>query len=254
MVFWFLFYSIFTLFSNFPYFYFSDKKKRLKIEESEKNALRCGLCEAKIPGGPDLLYSHSRICLMKKISTIVCPCCPQRFFETKNSYAKHLGTIQKESHKPLSHATKCVFCGHNLPTWCDLLKHQGSCFPTLNLKSFNQCSYCDMGFFFAQLENVFYFAHMNKDHSDKVLDKWIEKCNNCNFRWVKDSCFLYNSYWLKNKWHKLEGKCPNVFHWKKIVVALSANLHSQSVPFSLLLGRSEKKLNRKKGCYKVENV
>ena len=163
-------------------FYFSDKKKRLKIEESEKVALRCGLCEAKIPGGPDLLYSHSRICLMKKISTIVCPCCPQRFFETKNSYAKHLGTIQKESLKPLSHATKCVFCGHNLPTWCDLLKHQGSCFPTLNLKSFNQCSYCDMGFFFAQLENVFYFAHMNKDHSDKIQDKWMEKCSNCNFK------------------------------------------------------------------------
>ncbi len=100
----------------------------------------------------------------QKISTIVCPCCPQKFFETKNSYSKHL----LDSHKPSSHSTKCVFCGLNLPTWCDLLKHQGNCFPKLDFKSFNQCKDCDMGFFFSQEENVFYFAHMNKEHCEKI--------------------------------------------------------------------------------------
>ena len=155
--------------------------------EETKISLRCGICESKIPGGPDQLFSHSRICLMKKISTIVCPCCPQRFFETKNSYSKHL----LDSHRPVSHASKCVFCGHILPTWCDLLKHQGSCFPKLQLKSFYQCNYCDMGFFFAKEENVFYFAHMNKEHGEKIQHKWHELCNNCSFRLVLLNYILF---------------------------------------------------------------
>ena len=162
------------------FIFFSDKNKRLKLEEVEKISLRCGLCKSKVLGGPDKLFSHSRICFMKKISTIVCPCCPQEFFETKNSYSKHL----LESHKPSSHSTKCVFCGINLPTWCDLLKHQGNCFPKLDFKSFNQCKYCDMGFFFSQEENVFYLAHINKEHCEKIQNTWMDICNNCNFRLV----------------------------------------------------------------------
>ena len=149
------------------------------LEKNHKNSQRCGLCAMTVVGGTEKLFNHSRLCLMKKISTIVCPCCPQTFFETKNAYSKHLG----EQHRPQSHATRCVFCAQNLPTWADLLKHQGNCFPTLSLKAFNQCEYCNMGFFFPDVRNVFFFAHANKEHYAEIQNKWNEICTNCHFRY-----------------------------------------------------------------------
>ena len=115
-------------------------------------------------GDVECLYQHSKLCMMKKINSILCPSCPQEVFDTKNAYSKHLCDV----HKPRSHATRCAFCGTNLPTWCDLLKHQNNCFPPLKKCAFSSCQYCDMGFFFQDIRNVFYFAHCNREHRASI--------------------------------------------------------------------------------------
>ena len=162
----------------------SAKKPRLILPKktdisanSLLKKLRCGLCSSTIYGDENILFQHGKICMMKKISSILCPSCPHETFDTKNAYSKHLC----DHHKPRSHATKCAFCGITLPTWCDLLKHQNTCFPPLKFEAYSSCQYCDMGFFFEDIRNVFYFAHCNREHKAQIHTKWTWQCNNCGF-------------------------------------------------------------------------
>ena len=165
---------------NFPAI--SAKRPKLLLPNPDQlgvnlKKLKCGLCSTVVYGDVDNLFQHGKICMMKKISSILCPSCPHQVFDTKNAYSKHL----VEHHRPKSHATRCAFCGKTLPTWCDLLKHQNTCFPPLKYKAYSSCQYCDTGFFFEDIRNVFYFAHCNREHQAQIQSKWLCQCENCTF-------------------------------------------------------------------------
>jgi hypothetical protein len=146
-------------------------------------SLRCGLCANVVYGGREKLYDHTTTCYLKKVNSITCPRCPSEFYETKGAFSKHLDV----RHRPSSYNTRCVICGRNCPTWYDLIKHQSLCFPKLSTKAFNPCEYCDTAFFFADIRNVFFFGHVNNEHSDKIRQKWVDECANCKFRFPNET-------------------------------------------------------------------
>ena len=82
--------------------------------------------------------------------------------------------------RPINPLMICVFCGQTLATWFELLKHQAECFP--NTTNFLNCEYCDMGFVFPHLDNIFYFAHCNHAHRQKIQKLWSHICTNCGMR------------------------------------------------------------------------
>jgi len=77
----------------------------------------------------------------------------------------------------------CVFCGHTLTTWFELLKHQADCFP--NSKGITNCEFCDTSYVFPTLDNIFYFVHCNSSHRPSVLKNWHHNCENCGMNFPK---------------------------------------------------------------------
>ena len=149
--------------------------------------IQCGLCAQSVIGDQKTFFAHHRICLMKKMNSIICPYCPTLFFDTKQSYILHLTEI----HQPANPIMMCVFCGQNLATWFELLKHQSECFPNSN--TFQNCEYCDMGFVFSKLDNVFYFAHVNNAHRKEIQQIWNYECSNCGMKFEQNEFLEHHS-------------------------------------------------------------
>ena len=57
--------------------------------------VQCGLCSSAVSSDQTLFFAHHRICLMKKMNSIICPYCPTLLFETKQSYMHHISQIHR---------------------------------------------------------------------------------------------------------------------------------------------------------------
>ena len=73
--------------------YFLNISAIEKVQKSQ--TIQCGLCAQFIQGSSTTFFAHHRICLMKKMNSIICPYCPTLFFDTKQSYIAHLTEVHR---------------------------------------------------------------------------------------------------------------------------------------------------------------
>ena len=149
----------------------------IRVMTKATDYLTCGLCSARVSGKIDQLFSHSKLCAMKKLNSLLCANCPTMVYQTRADFLRH----SKDKHDADNNISYCIFCGTKMSTWLILHQHQAACFPALDPRSFEKCQFCDTSFFFKDRNNVYYFAHMNNEHMLELKQMWSEKCSFCPF-------------------------------------------------------------------------